>query len=371
MRTVVSGEVWVHYAQIYVLSDHEGWPGLEESFGGQRNGLCGAATGGAMHLITGLHTGEVGFTVEVHDAAPPLDLGWAEIVEVPFRPNGPAALSTWGGEHSWDLGLEMDDYRVRYCAIGMDEGHAADTRPEDHPVIDRYLLQFWPEPPRPDEIIKQTSGHAAYWHDYAQSQPPPPSPEERAEAERQAELAEQQQAEEARRQFEEARLLAEWDGRLPSARLLNARLAGHIAKFDRRCVDALGEAAAETQKAVLKWTIRRVFAETGLAEIDWIAEGLAAADNDQPLPPPFDDTARAWDRLLSDPRVPRTLVTTPDGRHDNALQQAMAFPAIFAAREEDSLEGALSALHAATVAYGRGNHPRLFTELRQAFPELR
>jgi hypothetical protein len=35
-------------------------------------------------LITGLHTGQVGFTVDVLDAAPPLDDAWEEIVEVSF-----------------------------------------------------------------------------------------------------------------------------------------------------------------------------------------------------------------------------------------------------------------------------------------------
>jgi hypothetical protein len=372
MRTVLSGEAWVHYAQIYVSSDYEGWPGLDESFGGQRNGLCGAATPGAMHMITGLHTGEVGFTVEVHDKAPPVDLEWEEIVEVPFCPNGPASLSTWGGEDSWDLGLELTDYRVRYCASGMDEGHTADTRPENHPVIDRYLLQFWPDSPRPDEIVKQTSEHAAYWHDYAQSQPPPPTPDERAEAKRLADLEKQREAEEARHRAEEARLLSQWDGRLPSARLVElGRTASNVADYDRPFVDALGESTAETQREVLKWTIRRAYAEASLTDIDWIAPALAAVDNDQPLPPPFDDNTEVWNRLLGDPQVPRTLVTTLDGRHDNALQQAMALPAIFGAHEEDPLAGALSAVRTAIVTYGRGNHPRLFAELRQAFPDLR
>ena len=56
MRTLMTGPAWVAYGQIYVESA-EGWGELGECFGGQQNGLCGAAIGGRLFLITGLHTG--------------------------------------------------------------------------------------------------------------------------------------------------------------------------------------------------------------------------------------------------------------------------------------------------------------------------
>jgi hypothetical protein len=59
-----------------------------------------------------------------------------------------------------------------------------------------------------------------------------------------------------------------------------------------------------------------------------------------------------------------------DGRIDNMLQQAMAFPALLAAREEDPLEAAIDALWAAATAFGYGREHVLFSELRQAFPGL-
>ncbi|MFE2756286.1 hypothetical protein ACFXGA_30225 [Actinosynnema sp. NPDC059335] len=107
-----------------------------------------------------------------------------------------------------------------------------------------------------------------------------------------------------------------------------------------------------------------------LADIDWIAPALAAMDRGEPLPPPFDDDRRLWDRLLADERVPHTLVTTPDGRHDDFLQQAMALPAIFTTRERDPLRAALDAVWTAVGAFGRGRHGLLFAELRRAFPVL-
>ncbi|BFO18615.1 hypothetical protein SHKM778_50030 [Streptomyces sp. KM77-8] len=174
VRRPVTGEVHVHYGQIYVESDPDDvGPGLAEAFAGQGAGLCGAAVPGALWLSTGLHTGNVGFTVEVHAQAPPLDPAWEDAVEVSFRPvSADSSLVQWAGEAAWPLDLEETDYRVRYCATGMDAGHREDTRLSEEPRLDDYLLQFWPAPPAPDRILRQTSEIAAYWHDYARRQPP-------------------------------------------------------------------------------------------------------------------------------------------------------------------------------------------------------
>jgi hypothetical protein len=177
MRRPVEGEVHVHYGQIYVESDPDSFgPDFAEAFARQSSGLCGAAVPGALWLTTGLHTGHVGFTVEVHDQPPPLDEEWEDVVEVSYRPaSARSTLLQWAGEAFWDLDLEEIDYRVRYCAKGMDEARQQDTR-LDEPQIDCYLLQFWPAPPAPERIVKQTAEIAAYWHDWARQQPSPPTP---------------------------------------------------------------------------------------------------------------------------------------------------------------------------------------------------
>lgn len=367
MRTLMSQTAWVHYGQIYVESG-EDYPDLAECFGGQSNGLCGAAMPGILFLITGLHTGEVGFTVELYDAPPPIDDNWQEIVEASFRPTGEAALVGWAGEQHWPLDLTEVSYRVRYCATGMDEARELDTRMEDEPEVDRYLLQFWPASPEPDRVVKQTSEIAAYWHEFAREQPPPPTPEEKAAAELRARAEQERAAEQARLEAEKQ----QWGGRLPSQRLRD--LGGdalNVAQLDRSLVDALGETDPVTQRRVACWVTRRAFAEAQLAEIDWIAAALDAMDRNEPLPRPFDgDDNRAWDLLFSDERVPSTVVTSLDGRYSNFLQQAMAFPAIFSARERDPLSAALDALWNAAVAFGRGRYQLLFSEVRQAFPSL-
>jgi hypothetical protein len=173
MTRVFDGPLHVHYAQAYVQDEEEQFePDLSDAFRGQNNGICGAARPDMLWLITGLHTGSVGFTVDIFDAPPPLDESWEEIVEVSFVVLPTAAesivLMEWAGESSYPLSLEPGTYRVRYSARGMDEGHEADTSPEDGTLIDHYNLAFWPAERAEDQIIKQTSGNAAYWHNSAQ-----------------------------------------------------------------------------------------------------------------------------------------------------------------------------------------------------------
>jgi hypothetical protein len=125
-------------------------PGLEEAFFGQVNGLCGTAAGGAMFLMTGLHTGHVGFTIEVSASAPDVDRSWEDIVEAPFQvPVAPVALYQWGEESGRPLPLSPGQYRARYSARSMQAGHDQDTLLGDAAVIDEYLLQLWPVPPSP------------------------------------------------------------------------------------------------------------------------------------------------------------------------------------------------------------------------------
>jgi hypothetical protein len=303
VRRPVEGEVHVHYGQIYVETDPDSFgPGLAEAFAGQSAGLCGAATPGALWLNTGLHTGDVGFTVEVHEQAPPLDPAWEDVVEVSFRPvSADSALVQWAGEASWQLGLEETDYRVRYCARGMDQASERDTRMDGEPQLDSYLLQFWPAPPEPDRVLKQTSQVAAYWHRYARELPPPPTPAERAEAERRARLAQETAEREHRLAFERW----EWGGRSPSRALrdVGGNVRGLLA-FDPALVHAIDASGPATQRTVALFAARRACAAAGLTALDWVADALTALAEGRPLPPPFDDETRMWETLATDPRLP-------------------------------------------------------------------
>jgi hypothetical protein len=424
VRRPVDGEVHVHYGQIYVESDPGSFgPGLAEAFAGQSAGLCGAAIPGALWLTTGLHTGNVGFTVEVHDQPPPVDAVWEDVVEVSFRPaSARSTLMQWAGEACWNLDLEETDYRVRYCAKGMDQARQEDTRMNDEPQLDRYLLQLWPAEPAADRVLKQTAAIAAYWHDYARRQPPPPTPDERAEAEHQARLRQEQ----AEREHQLALDRWQWGGQLPSQalRAVGGNVHG-LLRFDPALVHALDAAGPDVQRTVALLAARRACEAAGLAGLDWIAAALTALAEGRPLPPPFDESAVMWQTLARDPRVPQRTVgqpiaprrtsfrppalptgcaPIPKPRHaprpvgpaaamnqpgppgppvpqaraaryamavtigapDPSLRMSqphMALPAVTGAAEADPLRAALDAVYAAVATYGE-DYPALLEEIR-------
>ncbi|WP_457785853.1 hypothetical protein [[Kitasatospora] papulosa] len=257
-------------------------------------------------MITGLHTGDVGFAVEIHDEDPPLDPVWEDVVEVSFRPASESTrLVQWAGEAVWDLNLALTDYRVRYCAQGMDEGNKRDTRASGEPQVDSYLLQFWPASPRADRVVRQTSRIASFWHGHARRLPPPPSPEQRAEAEGLARRAEEQAAEEQRLNYERWT----WGGRLPSERLrgVGGNVLG-LVRFDSDLVHALDAAGSEVQRKVALLAARWACEAAGLTSLPWVTQALTALMERRPLPSPFDDPARLWEALSSDPQVPSRLV---------------------------------------------------------------
>jgi len=119
MTRVFSGPLQVYYAQAYLLPAGSVTPELVECFRGQVNGLCGAAVPGKLFLITGLHSGYVGFTVDILETAPALDDAWEEAVEVSFSvATSDIALVEWAGAAAYPIPLPRGTYRARYCARG-------------------------------------------------------------------------------------------------------------------------------------------------------------------------------------------------------------------------------------------------------------
>ncbi|WP_240804701.1 hypothetical protein [Streptomyces sp. LRa12] len=108
----------------------------------------------------------------------------------------------------------------------------------------------------------------------------------------------------------------------------------------------------------------------GLDGVDWIAPALAALDRGEPLPAPFDDPRRAWDRFFTDARTALTAPGPPGAGQGAPLCRALALPALRAAADPDPLRAALGALFAAAVTHGT-DYPGLFAEARRCFPDLR
>jgi len=165
MSKIFEGPLQVHYGQAYILPDDMCGLDLNDSFRGQVNGLCGAATPGALFLLTGQHTGQVGFTLEVFETAPAIDAKWEEIVEVSLEVcELGVSLVKWEGEEKYPIPLSTGCYRVRYCALDMQQGQESFG---DEGIVDFYYLCFWPSTRVKDAVVKQTSQIAQYWHESA------------------------------------------------------------------------------------------------------------------------------------------------------------------------------------------------------------
>ncbi|MFF8189124.1 hypothetical protein ACF044_17885 [Microbacterium sp. NPDC016588] len=154
----------VHYGFIWLHP----WERLQDlvdldPFDGQANGLCGAALPGILSMRTGLHTGAVPVRVVIVDDPPPL--GDAEdIVEVSFRPTE-SVLCFAAFDDGEEISLPLRSYRARWSATAMEAGKEVDTVLEGEPAPDRYELCLWADDElRADEIIRQGSEIAAYWH---------------------------------------------------------------------------------------------------------------------------------------------------------------------------------------------------------------
>ncbi|SHN45299.1 hypothetical protein [Cryptosporangium aurantiacum] len=197
-----------------------------------------------------------------------------------------------------------------------------------------------------------------------------PHPWERTLAELAAEVAEAHAAAVRRRERAEAK---EWGGRPPTDRLRALRSnARGLANYDRDLVDVIAAADPGLQRDIARWAARRACAISGLDTVGWIAAGLSSLERGEQ---PFEDEAATWDRLWSDPRAPRTVVTSPPSPvrpqgTPNFSQQAMALPAVFAAAHEDPLAAAFDALWAAAGASGFDGYQPFLTSVRVAFPAL-
>jgi hypothetical protein len=71
------------------------------------------------------------------------------------------SLVKWEDDEQYPIPLSSGCYRVRYCAMDMQQGKESLG---DEGIVDFYHLAFWRAAKKNDEIIKQTSKAAQYWH---------------------------------------------------------------------------------------------------------------------------------------------------------------------------------------------------------------
>jgi hypothetical protein len=168
MKRVLLDEVIdTDYGQFdLVWSDDAGFDGdWDRFFTGQVNGLVGAADAGGVYINLGRRSGGSRLRIVLLDAEPPLSPSrYEDVVEVSTVVPGDADVQwmSWAGEASGRVaGVEPGEYRLRVSAQGRDAGSAGEFA---EGVVDEYLLELWPSPMEPDEVLRVGSQDAQYWH---------------------------------------------------------------------------------------------------------------------------------------------------------------------------------------------------------------
>jgi hypothetical protein len=166
----VSFDLHVNYRQAYLADGYDDFP-FPDSFPKDHPehpvGIIRMEDSKAL-LITGLYSGPVGFSATVSGEDPGADTdGYEDIVEISYWAlSERLRIAEWGGEGDHAL-PELPSgpgwYRLRYHAVKMDEGAGVNMSAPEDAVVDRYLLQVWPQPESPPRVVKSTSRNFAYW----------------------------------------------------------------------------------------------------------------------------------------------------------------------------------------------------------------
>ncbi|MET0789394.1 MAG: hypothetical protein ABWY33_09140 [Cellulomonas sp.] len=376
MRVLFDGDVHVHYGYLAVEPDDGPAEILGRSRAGQRNGLCGAAVAGRLSMVTGLHTGSVPVRVESHEAAPPVDDEWEDVVEASVvLTDGPYLLTAFDVAEDLEVPT-AGPYRARWCASGMDAGHDMDTAVREGEAPDSYLLQLWPASILPDVVLRQGSAQAAYWHDVAAGTPPPPPGPTAADLERVAREQPRQRRidSHARRAQEEVAL---WGGRPPSARVRSLGWrAAMLARQDRDLVDEIAALTPGQQRAAATWAATRACELAGVQDHELVREALDLVARGERLPSVWEDWDAVWDDFV--PPEPGELVTlvATASIHDNGqaplrrplASEAAAIDAVIGASKRRPGRAAVAAI--AGLSAGADDLPQCFADVRAALRTL-
>ncbi|MFF0205786.1 hypothetical protein [Streptomyces sp. NPDC005017] len=120
-----------------------------------------SASDGAIEVHTGIHTGDVQVTAELHTHQPEPASGWDEIAEISCHsPSGEILVAPLMDDPVDLPSLASHgpgSYRLRVHARGRDR--AIDLAPDE--VVEYYLIQSWPAPLQDTLLVKATD---AYGH---------------------------------------------------------------------------------------------------------------------------------------------------------------------------------------------------------------
>ncbi|WP_433663153.1 hypothetical protein ACQPW1_14060 [Nocardia sp. CA-128927] len=159
----------------------------------------------------------------------------------------------------------------------------------------------------------------------------------------------------------------QWGIHPPSPALAGIVSAYYLSAIADRLLEDVEALTPEQQRAFARWSVHRAFERAGLADVDWIREGLRAMDDNQPPPPHFQSSKRLRRRLDSDTRISKTVVSGVPGSSAH-IQQYPPVGAYFCVDNDDPLEAALDAFRYAAWTYGMGYRDLITAAERDFFP---
>ncbi len=332
-----------------------------------------AVTGSVMEvgpnfvtIMTGVAYGPVSLTVEVLDCHPDdLDVfsEWEVVEEATVKVSKPIRVITLDGELAPDfpkLPIIKGLNTFRVSARGRD----ANWDMTVNEPTEWYLVQIW-NATQPAAMRRLHKTDAAWSDDIVTHKTRSWwDPDPAMDASMHIKYGYEQMAIWAKQQA------IDWGGRPPTDKLRGVAYAKEFAGHDRMLVDAMARARAPKLRKIAAWAARRAYTIAGIADIEWIRDGLDALDKGTPLPPPFDapHSTRVLDAFNAESRI--ELWTTTDAGKVAPLAATYAMNALTDARREEPLTAAFSALRTAALT-GGSDYVQLIADLRREFfPKL-
>lgn len=144
---------------LFQITDPEG--PVADDLDVSHNGLV-AATDGAIEVSTGIHTGNVRVTVELHAQRPEPAADWEEVAEISCQSRSGEVLVAPLMDDPVDLPSLASQgpgpYQLRVHARGRDT--AVDQAVVDE-AVESYLLQSWPAPHQDALLVRATDAYGA------------------------------------------------------------------------------------------------------------------------------------------------------------------------------------------------------------------
>lgn len=130
------------------------------AWAGHRNRMVGAAADFGVAMFFSSWLGAQASIELLEDQPAQIPQEWEDVVEVSTTiPQGVEPFwMTFAGESAGPLPIPAGTWRLRVSAQGRDVIPVAPSDDEEEPPpLDRYLIQLWPAPPAPEEILRQRS----------------------------------------------------------------------------------------------------------------------------------------------------------------------------------------------------------------------